>query len=1568
MKQHSLKKLGVVLLGLVTVAILKPTTASAQTISLSDYTASPPFITTAAPPLTMFVMSKNHKLFYKAYNDIIDLDNDGVIDSTYKDTIEYYGYFDPLKCYNYVGGGSKRFEPQNLATGTNNHYCSGKWSGNFLNWATMSRIDILRRVLYGGTRKTDTSTTTVLGRNLLPRDAHSWVKAYTGGDISSLTPYLWSEISLCNTNTSKTETSSLLLVINGNFPFAAGGEGRQCVKEEPGGSNLSITATLNVNVQVCVTGMLETNCLEYAASRYKPSGLMQKMGINRNGTVSPSDDTIAMKFGLITGSFGANVSGGVVRSNITDANNEVDNGNGQIKGSARIIKTLDQLKITQYNYTSGWYDLGGSEGTCVPSEPAVLSNGVCTSWGNPVGEMLYETIRYFKNMGGPSPGYQASPNSDPGFSSLDTESSWSDPYASCPACSKPFALILSDEFPSYDSDDLPGAYWGSFSSTDSPSWANVQTMMDNTNIDALEGIGSAFVGESAGTFDRACSSKTASFKSIRGLCIEEPTKQGSYYIAGLANYAKTTDLRSDVAGNQFMTTFAISTGSAAPNLEYTVSGSKAVIVPIFHDGCPNTSFSGCASQGFGGDNSKGAIVDFQLCQNDSDWTTEQGNGYTACYDVMWDDAEYGWDYDLDIRNRLYVKTGATTITVKTKGVYAAAGHLGFAGYSISGVTGGGEYYEVRCGGSAGSNDCDRYDGNETAVVERTFAVTGTTAGFLKSPLWYAAKYGGFDDADSTKTPNLVGEWDEDSDGEPDTFFDAANPLNLESQLTAALTDILNRSSSGTSVSVLATSGEGEGALYQAYFYPSKIEAGLEKKWIGFLHGLFLDTFGNLREDTDLSGTLVYSDDKIVRSRFDSSTGQTVVDRYLDADGDGKADLNTDTDADGINDFATPNDTVDIDQIRPIWEAGKQLALKTSSSRKVWTWINADHDGVVDSGEFVSFDDTRKTTLKPYLRASDDTESGNIINFIRGDQITGMRDRELTVSGATKVWKLGDIIYSTPVTVSAPRERYDLLYGNKAPGYIDYYKKYKDRRNVVYVGGNDGMLHAFNAGFYTSGDDATTTTKVEHGRFDPGSGKVLGEELWSYVPYELLPHLKWSTMPSYTHVYYVDLKPKVTDAKIFTAGVDPTTGIDHPNGWGTILIGGMRMGGKDMTVSDSNFPTPTTRTFTSAYFVLDITDPEKDPVLLASFTDTDLGLTTSSPTVLRVSDGTTTKWLFMVGSGPTTYDGTSTNTATIKIVNLATGALEKNIATTLSNAFMGDAINVDADLDFTSNVAYIGSSYQTGVGAWRGDMFRLNIQNKLDPNDWVLSSLYQANPGPIVAAPTASFGLNNKLWVYFGTGRYFNTVDQSDTTQQRFYGIKDPCWNDSSATLTCTTTRITSELRNTTLIDVKTDATVTGAGIGTDSTFADVLNTSLTKEGWYIDLDSKERVLAKASVLGGTVFFTTFIPNGDACTAGGDSYIHALFYETGTSYTKSAFGDDPPASGSPAVVIDDEKSLGQGMPSGIGIHIGSSSGGGGSGTCQGGVKGFVQQSTGTITEVCGDPALSIRSGVKGWRDF
>lgn len=159
-----------------------------------DISNVPLFLGGSGTPLSLLVMGRDHKLYYEAYNDASDLNQDGEINVGYKPNLtqdgkplNYFGYFDSYKCYSYSSG---VFSPISVAT---NKKCSNAWSGDFLNYLTTSRIDALRRVLYGGWRSTDTSTETILERSHIPQDAHSWGKEYQsiardGFDIREYTP------------------------------------------------------------------------------------------------------------------------------------------------------------------------------------------------------------------------------------------------------------------------------------------------------------------------------------------------------------------------------------------------------------------------------------------------------------------------------------------------------------------------------------------------------------------------------------------------------------------------------------------------------------------------------------------------------------------------------------------------------------------------------------------------------------------------------------------------------------------------------------------------------------------------------------------------------------------------------------------------------------------------------------------------------------------------------------------------------------------------------------------------------------------------------------------------------------------------------------------------------------------------------------------------------------------------------------------------------------------------------------------------------------------------------------
>jgi len=112
--------------------------------TMLDFANSPIVSADSATPMVMIAASNDHQLYFKAYSDYSDLDHDGIIETSYKHSFDYYGYFDSDKCYSHSGS---QFVPEAV---TSDKYCdavTGDWSGNYLNWATMARIDTVRKIL-----------------------------------------------------------------------------------------------------------------------------------------------------------------------------------------------------------------------------------------------------------------------------------------------------------------------------------------------------------------------------------------------------------------------------------------------------------------------------------------------------------------------------------------------------------------------------------------------------------------------------------------------------------------------------------------------------------------------------------------------------------------------------------------------------------------------------------------------------------------------------------------------------------------------------------------------------------------------------------------------------------------------------------------------------------------------------------------------------------------------------------------------------------------------------------------------------------------------------------------------------------------------------------------------------------------------------------------------------------------------------------------------------------------------------------------------------------------------------
>ncbi len=1000
-------------------ALTMHTVSAQSTLNISQV---PLFVSQSADPLVMLTMSKDHQLYYKAYNDFSDLVGltadsppDGVADTTYVHHFDYYGYFDTDTCYSY-NAGSGRFVPQSSANSDN--YCdtvSGDWSGNFLNWIAMTRMDIIRKVLYGGYRSTDTGSLTVLERTYLPPDAHSYAKYYNGTDVGRLTPFggsvtnssgnpLDDGITFCNTtydtssfNSQNSTRPPLIRVARGNFSLWGANERRQCYwSEEENRSNANNPAVSGIDahssnpsrigdglgsldytarVEVCgstLYGNENETCAVYPNGNRKPIGLLQTY----------SD---GIQFGLLTGSYNRNISGGVVRKNISAITDEINSNDGTFTNVPGIIESINLLRIYGYRYNGGTY-LSGSGDNCT-FQLTDINEGDCTSWGNPISEMMLETIRYFA---GQSPTSDFDTNDNNRISGLVNVSSWQDPLNSGNYCASLNTVVFNASVSSYDDDQL-----GGFSAL--PGAGTLSSLVDT--IGTQEGISnSVFIGENGGgASDLKCSPKSLSaLSNAKGICPEAPTLRGTYDVAGLSYYAYTNDLRPGLQDDQHLKTYAVALSPALPKINVDMGGGNTVtILPAYELDHP--------SRGIGA----GTLVDFKI--------VEQTPTYGKFY-VNWEDSEQGGDYDQDIWGLIeYQLVGAgpvyNQITITTDAIAESTVNDQGFGYVISGTTQDG--FHVHSGIEGYDNDPDNDGFDDSGVLacnncqvgnpatSHTYTVGNSTAQLIEQPLFYAAKYGGFNEeaANENDLPDIQAEWDSDGDNTPDNYFFVTDPNELVVQMGKVFDAISKTKSSAASVAANSATLDTGTTIYQAQF-----NSGV---WEGDLIAIPINQDGTL-------GT-------------------------------------------------------------PDWFAAAQLDGTDPNTRTIITYdptANAGTGGGIPfrwTGASGSINTAQRAALNLNpLTSVDDGRGEDRLNYLRGVETNEQKTGNAGAIFRSRASVLGDIINSTPVFVGGPAFGYPDDIEGASNLYSTFATNYENRTPMIYAGANDGMLHAFNANPASSG--------------------------------------------------------------------------------------------------------------------------------------------------------------------------------------------------------------------------------------------------------------------------------------------------------------------------------------------------------------------------------------------------------------------------------------------------------------------------------------------------------------------
>ena len=554
---------------------------------------------------------------------------------------------------------------------------------------------------------------------------------------------------------------------------------------------------------------------------------------------------------------------------------------------------------------------------------------------------------------------------------------------------------------------------------------------------------------------------------------------------------------------------------------------------------------------------------------------------------------------------------------------------------------------------------------------------------------------------------------------------------------------------------------------------------------------------------------------------------------------------------------TATSTVSIEPV-PLWTAATQLSARSSASRTIV--IGRTGTAVIPAASNFTWDSldagmqVHLSKITPSSTA--DSLGPDRVNYLRGDK----SKEGAPFRARAKV--LGDIVNAGIVYSGTPT----LNITPSTDAYKSFYSSNSGRTAAIFVGANDGMLHAFNASN--------------------------GHELFGYIPSWMGPKLAALTAGTYNgnHQAYVDATPAVAEAQLGTAG----TAAD----WKTVLVGGTGAGGPGV-------------------YALDVTDPTAFSAskVLWEFTkrdDADMGYVVGSPKIIKIrtsAAGTlpaTYRWFAVVASGVNNYlpypDSSGTYSATGNPA-LFFLALDKPAGTAWTSAGASpnyykltvpvdttlNAANATGLINFRSILGPVKELAQIYMGDLHGKVWKLDFTTR-DPSSWSFDALsyYRYNGtaypmfiaktasgavqpitmAPLVASAATSGGLRTS-YVAFGTGKYLEASDKTSTAQNSFYTLYD----DGTASATAGGASIPGRGRliagTVTTGSVTSTVTVPSFKWGRPDRDTDTSKRS----GWYFDYTSAgEKSISGVNITGDQLIFGSLIPaaagTAGSCSVGG----------------------------------------------------------------------------------------------------
>lgn len=551
-----------------------------------------------------------------------------------------------------------------------------------------------------------------------------------------------------------------------------------------------------------------------------------------------------------------------------------------------------------------------------------------------------------------------------------------------------------------------------------------------------------------------------------------------------------------------------------------------------------------------------------------------------------------------------------------------------------------------------------------------------------------------------------------------------------------------------------------------------------------------------------------------------------------------------------------------------WSTNDSGSIPSPSTRNIYTSNANMVSGVISKGgiaftgtNFSSLHTDMQNALNRDYSGTTDSKGTDRLNWLRGSSVSGMRSR-------SKV--LGDIINSDPVFVGTESFGYSVLPAADGGGstYITFLERKKQRRKVLYVGANDGMLHAL---------DADT-----------------GQEIFAYLP----RLLTYASPPSTTLSYKLSRLTEPTYGQptgpAHQALVDGTFGvgdayIDTGDGtgtrWHTILVGTFGAGGRGVFALDiTEMPSTGTPNPSTIYF--------NTNSVLWEFSHAQLGNVMGAPQIVRLQSGA---WAAVFGNGYNS-DG---KTSQLFAVNLATGSLissfpiNTGVGSTTEENGMGPVSGYDTGSrifgdDTDSGSGYVGDSFY--AGDLLGNVWRFTKSggawDSAYKSGGTKKALFQATRSGYKQPITAPIeigsrpaGTTSGVMLFFGTGRYFVSGDNATTPVESLYGV----WDDKPSSAPYGRT----DLQQQTITYQGTDYRIVSQNAVTYSGGG-------AKKGWYLDLippggsAQGERSVTTPLLRHGRVIFTTIIPSTDVCSAGGSSWLMEINQSTGGRLDYSVF--------------------------------------------------------------------------------